>query len=87
MKTLIPVVIGLALGIALRLYKNYVSIKMLHSEVVEKTYVCPNCGHRFQPKWYQLMYGIGTAYAYDCAKLRCPACHKWDMCPIAHDDR
>ena len=87
MKYILLFIIAIVLGIVVRLYKNYVSMKLYHGEVLEKTYVCPNCGHRFQPKWYQMLFGVGTAYTYDCAKLKCPACHEWDMCTISHDER
>ena len=87
MKIIIPLLIGIVLGIVIKLYKRYIVMNLYHKDILEKTYVCPNCGHRFRPKWYQMLLGVGTAYAYDCAKLRCPACHKWDMCSIAHDER
>jgi len=44
-------------------------------------FICPNCGHSFYAKWYQLMfYKRYTIRAFNQARLKCPKCKVRDMC-------
>ena len=82
---IIPLVVTAVIVVAIVIIKTYVNMKISYGDVLDKTYVCPNCGHKFQPEWYQMLYRAGTVYVYDCAKLKCPNCHERDMCHVSHD--
>ena len=45
-------------------------------------FACPNCGHNFYAKWYQLMFAGGAIHAFDYANLKCPKCKIKDSCSI-----
>lgn len=53
--------------------------------LADKDFVCPNCDCRFHAKWYQMIFKRFSVDLIDSAVLRCPVCHKQDMCHIAHD--
>ena len=53
--------------------------------LADKDFVCPNCGCRFHAKWYQMIFKRISVDSVNSAVLRCPICHKRDMCHIAHD--
>ena len=40
-------------------------------------FVWRNCGHIFQPKWYQMC--VNT-HVFDEHRLRCPKCNALDFC-------
>ena len=48
-----------------------------HYFIMSATYVCPECGTEFKPKWYQL-----SAYIHFMGKrlIKCPNCHKTSYC-------
>jgi DNA-directed RNA polymerase subunit RPC12/RpoP len=41
---------------------------------------CPNCGHHFYAKWYQLMFASGSIHAFNYANVKCPKCKILDSC-------
>ncbi len=82
---IIILLIIISLGLSIR--QNKRKFRFLTDNADKKTFVCPSCGHRFHPKWYQMVFSIPAIDLYNSAKLRCPACHKWDMCTISHDER
>ena len=45
-------------------------------------FACPNCGHRFYAKWYQLMFRSQryTVHMFNQARIKCPKCKIRDMC-------
>jgi len=44
-------------------------------------FACPNCGHHFYAKWYQLIFGQRyTIHAFGQARIKCPKCKMRDMC-------
>ena len=52
------------------------------SSEASNRFVCPNCGHHFYAKWYQLMFAGGTIHAFNCAKVKCPKCKITDLCSV-----
>jgi len=79
----VAIIAGLILGVI----RLCVKTKLFHRDAYERTFVCPSCKARFSPKWYQMIYKVNSVYTYNAAHLRCPVCHKKDMCSVAHDDR
>lgn len=77
------IIIGLALGFA----KICINTILSHRDAYEKTFACPNCGARFNVKWYHMIYKSNTVYTYNAARLKCPVCHIKDMCSVAYDER
>ena len=52
-------------------------VTILAGVVLSKnTYVCPKCGHRFHPKWWQTL----TIHVGSDRLLRCPKCKHKGMC-------
>lgn len=49
-------------------------------EVLEKPFVCPNCGHSFRLKWYQVWYKFPSFYLLNGIRYKCPACKQTDVC-------
>ena len=47
------------------------------SVLAKNTYACPNCGHLFKKKWYQMMLSL---HINDNRWLKCPSCKKKDWC-------
>ena len=43
----------------------------------KNTYVCPECGKRFHPKWYRAML---TPHINSDRVLKCPHCGKKSLC-------
>ena len=43
----------------------------------KKTYVCPKCGHRFRPKWYQAAISV---HAGSDRLFKCPNCGNRGFC-------
>ncbi len=84
---LIAIIIGFVLGTFKFFVRAGISMQLFHRDAYEKTFVCPSCGARFNVKWYQMIYKYITVYTYNAARLRCPVCHKKDMCSISHDER
>ncbi len=81
------VIIGIVLGLALGVAKICMNTKLFHRDAYEKTFACPNCGARFNAKWYQMLYKVKTVYVYNEAHLRCPVCRKKDMCSVVYEER
>lgn len=48
----------------------------------KEPYACPNCGHIFKKKWYNLMFKPGPMVRDGSGELRlkCPSCNKVDFC-------
>lgn len=48
-----------------------------HIHIMSRTYVCPECGTHFKPKWYQI-----SAYFHFMGKrlIKCPSCKKTNYC-------
>ena len=84
---MIGLIIALALGALLGIAKVCIRTCVFDRGVYEKTYACPNCGTRFCVKWYQMIYKTYSVSVYNGAYLKCPACHKKDMCSIVYDER
>ncbi len=80
---IIPIIIGLALGII----RLCVFTKIFRKDAYDKPFACPNCGAKFNARWYQLLFKTGSVYTYGAARLKCPVCRQRDMCSIAHDER
>lgn len=53
-------------------------------EITDKPFFCPNCGHKFYVKWYQMWFKQNSVYVWKSAKLKCPNCKVTDMC--RHDE-
>ena len=45
-------------------------------------FACPNCGHHFYAKWYQLMFAGGAVHAFNYANIKCPKCKIKDTCSV-----
>lgn len=48
----------------------------------KEPYACPNCGHVFTKRWYNLMLKSGPMVRSGNGELRlkCPSCKKVDFC-------
>lgn len=48
----------------------------------KRPYACPNCGHIFTRKWYNLVFKFGPIVKEGNGELRlkCPKCAKTDFC-------
>ena len=48
-----------------------------HVYIMSGTYVCPECGEIFKPKWYQI-----SAYVHFMSErlIKCPKCKKINYC-------
>ena len=55
--------------------------------LADKDFVCPNCGCRFNTKWYQMIFKWHTVCLTESAVLRYPSCRRRDVCHISHDKR
>ena len=86
MKILITVIIVVAV-LAFKIYKIYLDITLFNRDAYDKTFVCPNCGARFNVKWYQMIFKTESVHTYNATHLRCPVCHQKDMCSVAHEER
>ena len=50
------------------------------------TFVCPKCGHRFEPKRTELLLSVPfDPFGSDTASLICPRCKKMSDCKIARE--
>lgn len=48
--------------------------------LAKNTFACPNCGHHFKIKWYNLIFAPSTFW--EKAYVKCPKCHIRDTCTI-----
>ena len=80
-------IIAIAVGLILGVIRLCLKVKLFHGEAYNKTFACPHCSARFKAKWYQLIFKTESVYTYNAARLKCPVCHKKDMCSVAYDDR
>ena len=59
----------------------FLSLVIGCSILAGEPFACPNCGHQFYAKWYQLIFGQRyTIRAFDQARIKCPKCKIRDMC-------
>ena len=49
--------------------------------MAKKTYVCPECGHRFNVTTRQLL----TTHFGDAYRLKCPGCGKTNYCSPSYE--
>ncbi len=80
MTAILIILAALVIASVLWIIKRYMGTRLEYGKIWDKTYVCPNCGRKIEPKWYEMIFSGKTVYKYDCAKLKCPACGKWDFC-------
>lgn len=80
-------IIAIIIGLALAFLKIYINTTLFRRDAYERTFACPNCGARFNVKWYQMIYKSNSVYTYNAARLKCPACHIKDMCSIVYDEQ
>lgn len=58
---------------------------VLCREITDKPFICPNFGHKFYARWYQMwFFKRNSVYLCKSAKLKCPKCGITDMC--RHDE-
>jgi len=51
--------------------------------LADNIFACPNCGHHFKPKWYNMMFVPGRIFLlFNKANLKCPKCKTRDTCSI-----
>ena len=79
-------IIAIVLGSALGIVKLCIRTKLFDGWAYNKTFACPNCGARFNVKWYQMIYKFYTVSMYNAAHLKCPICHKKDMCSFVYEE-
>ena len=59
-----------------------------YQDVVEKPFVCPNCGGEFHKKWYHMLFHrYTTIRTFGKANLKCPHCKVTDACRWTGMDR
>ena len=59
-----------------------------YKDVVEKPFVCSNCGSEFYKKWYHMLFGrYATLRSGGRARLKCPHCKERDFCRWTGMDR
>lgn len=49
-------------------------------EILETPFICPNCGHIFTLKWYQVWYKFPSFYHLNGLKHKCPKCKQTEIC-------
>jgi len=76
---ILVIIIPLFLVVLKRLPQIY---EML--EILETPFVCPNCGHSFNLKWYQVWYKFPSFYLLNGLKHKCPKCKQTDICFQSH---
>lgn len=84
------IVLGIIIGLAIAFVRIALRTSLFRSfykDAYGKTFVCPNCGARFNVKWYRMILKYATVYTYNAAHLRCPVCREKDMCSVAYDER
>ncbi len=54
-------------------------------DVLEKPFVCPNCGHKFKIKMRQVWYRFPAFYLVKGFKVKCPNCKKKDVCSTTYE--
>ena len=81
------VIIGVVIGVAIAFVRIAVQMTLFHRDTYEKDFVCPSCGARFRPKWYQMILKRNTVYMYNGAYLKCPICREKGMCNVVYDQR
>ena len=73
------IIVVLVLGIVFSIAWKFGPSILLN---VSRLFACPNCGHKFSPKWYD--FGVVMATGLDTAtsklKLKCPKCEIRDWC-------
>jgi len=79
----IAIIVGLVLGVI----RICVKTKLFHRDAYEKTFVCPNCGVRFNVEWYRMIFKANEVYTLNGAHLKCPVCHKKDLCSVAYNEQ
>ena len=85
MKIILIIIAAVIISAILLIIRRYVGTRLEHGKIRDKTYVCPNCGRRIEPKWYEMIFSGKTVYKYNCAKLKCPACGKWNFCKCGEE--
>ncbi len=78
-----PFIVGVVIALVLILpgfLIRWSAVRAICQEIADKPFKCPNCGHRFYVKWYQMFFKRMTVYTYKNARLKCPACGITDMC-------
>ena len=60
--------------IAVILVICFIPALLSYKSLTQKTWACPNCGHQFNPKLYQVF----TASMNKACMMRCPKCRKAD---------
>ena len=76
---IISVVLSVVLNLVLRIITRIRSYRRL-KQYAEKPFACPNCGHIFYVKWYNLILKETVILMRDKAPLKCPKCKMRDMC-------
>ena len=76
------VILCVLLAIVIILGIPFFRFAMRGALLASNRFACPNCGHHFYAKWYQLMFAGGTVYAFNYAKVKCPKCKISDSCSI-----
>ena len=76
------VIIYVLIGIVIILGIPFLRFAARGAHLAENRFACPNCGHHFYAKWYQVMFAGGMIHLYNYAKLKCPKCKVTDACGI-----
>ena len=84
MEAILAVIVVILVLVLFDWLKLFPKIAILAS-LADKPFVCPNCGHRFYVKWYQLIFRQFSVYTYNKANFKCPCCKMHDMCSRPHD--
>lgn len=59
-----------------------VALIMAGKHIASKQYVCPECGKKFYPGFWQAMFSV---YMNDDRVLKCPHCGRKGFCHVARD--
>ena len=76
----IPIIIAIAIPTVWFIIRRVLPAYYRLSEMAEKPFVCPNCGHRIYVKWYKLIFKEFSIHVNNNVLLKCPKCKIKDMC-------
>ena len=64
--------------------KQYPMISELQ-DLLDSPFVCPNCGHQFTLKMYQVWYKLPSFYVLNGLRIKCPKCRETHVCSHSHE--
>ena len=76
------VILYILIAVVIILGIPFIRFALRGAELAANKFACPNCGHHFYAKWYQLMFAGGAVHAFNFANIKCPKCKISDSCSV-----